>query len=213
MFLSSQLFGQTVPKNDIVEKNLTKTTNKIILNDLSTFKSQFKEWNVGNLHVFSRTQKTKDADYYYTGQKISPMFQPYLPKGLRQKVVIQGSEPYLVASIKGRKLKDYYILRINDGLSKNTIVLYELKKDRLKPKKTLAYFYQKDGQTFQRDSWITDINGDTRLDIIQKTQITDKNGSTVKQKTKVFLKKKNGKYNRNRKIKFEESDYKMKKIK
>lgn len=196
-----------------VEKVLTETTSKIISNDWDTFKSQFDEWSVGNLHIYSRDKNVADRDYYFTGDIVSPMFQQYLPNNLRKKVIIKGKEPYKVASIKGQKLEDYYILRINDGKSENTIVLYGLKKGRLDAKKTLAYFYKKRNRTFQMDSWVQDLNGDTRLDLIQKKQIKNKDGKIVREKTKVFLQKSNGKFKRSRRTKVEKSDYKMQPIK
>ncbi len=214
-FLHFSLNAQMTKKRDdaVVEKNLTKTTSKIKLNDLSTFKGQFDEWSVGNLHVYSRDKNVTNKDYYFAGEKISPIFQQYLPNDLKKKVIVQGSEPHRVASIRGLNLNDYYILRINDGKSKNTVVLYDIKKDQLRAKKTLAYFYSKSGRTFQMDSWMQDVNGDTRLDLIQKKQIKNADKNIIKEKTKVFLQKKNGKFRRSWRTKIEASDYKMQTLK
>lgn len=214
-FFHFELDAQGSEKEDkaMVEKVLTKTTSKVTLNDWNTFKSQFGELNVGNLHVYSRNENLADRDYYFTGDKVSPMFQQYLPKSLRKKVITKGREPYKVASIRGQELKDYYILRINDGKSDNTIVLYDLKQGQLQAKMTLAYFYEKRRRTVQMDSWVQDLNGDTRLDLIQRKQIKNKDGKVVKEKTKIFLQKRGGKFKRSRKTKIEKSDYKMQSIK
>ena len=211
-FFSTSLWAQMSEKGAVVEKTLTRTSSKVTLNDISTFKSQFDEWNTGNLHIYSAKGNANLKNYYFQGEKISPMFQQYLPKELKKKVVEEGSEPHHVALVRGQGLDDYYIVRINDGKSDNTIVLYEIKNQQLEPKKTLAYYYEKGGRKFQMDSWMQDVNGDTRLDLIQKKEIKDRNGNVVKEKTKVFLKKKNGKFKRSRKTKVKKSDYIMQTI-
>ena len=42
------------------------------------------------------------------------------------------------------------------------------------------------------NTWIQDVNGDTRLDLIQKSRKVSKNGKVKNEKTKVFLQGPNG---------------------
>ncbi|MFK8007564.1 MAG: hypothetical protein AB8H03_14390 [Saprospiraceae bacterium] len=213
-FFIFSLSAQTSMKENLalVEKTSNQTVAKIKLNDLDYFKNQFARWNVGNLHIYSQAKNSTNQDYYFKGEKVDPIFQQYLPKNLKKKVIEEGKEPHHVALVRAQKLKNNYILRINDGKNNNTLVMYGLKKDQLRAKKTLAYFYRKGNRTFQMDSWIQDLNGDTRLDLIQKKQIKVVNGNILKEQTKVFLQKKNGKFKHSRKTKIETSDYKMQPI-
>ena len=208
IFLAGNLFAQ----NANVEKTIARTTSTLVANDIETFKNQFPEWNVGNLHIYSSGNGKVKKDYYFKGEKIAPVFQQYFPKEMRSSFTGENTPPSAVAAVRGEGLKDYYVLRINEENINDKIVLYELKNDRLKVKKDLAYHYQKGNRTYQLDSWMQDVNGDTRLDLIQKKSVTDANGKVQKEKTTVFLRNKKGKFKRSRKTKIEVSDYKMQAI-
>lgn len=208
-FFTFSLLAQTTERVPIVEKNLTQTTSTVSLNDLETFKNQFEEWNVGNLHFYSQKQNENKKDYYFHGKKISPIFQQHVGKILKRSLVESGKEPHAVALVRGKGLDDYYVLRINDGKSNNVLVLYEFQNEQLTPKKTLAYFYKKNGRTYQLDSWMQDVNGDTQLDLIQRKRITKADGTIRKDKTKVLLQKKKGKFKYSRRTKIEQSNYQL----
>ncbi|MEM6964094.1 MAG: hypothetical protein AAF573_04945 [Bacteroidota bacterium] len=207
------LFGQMDKEEILVEETTTTSTSYLKANDLETFKNQFDEWSVGNLHLYGRGENTTDYDYYFTGKKVSPYFQQYFPNNLKKSLVQDGNEPHHVALIRGHQLDDYYIIRIKDEQQRDKLIMYNLRNEQLNPKKDLAYFYEKNGKTYQLDSWIQDINGDTRLDIIQKKRVTDANGNVKKQKTKVFFQTKNGKFKRTRRANIQEDNYKIKDIK
>ncbi len=190
--------------------NINSSTIKI--SDLESFKNQFEDWNVGNLHIYSQAGSTIDDDYYFKGKEVHPNFARYLPKSISDNWIERGKVPSHVAAVRGVMQEDYYILRVDDReKGANTLVLYELTNEKLKPLKTLAYHFNKNNKVYQMDSWMQDVNGDTRLDLIQKTKISDKKGKTRRQKFKVYLQNQPGAFKLS-KIDVNVESYKLQKI-
>ena len=79
-------------------------------------------------------------------------------------------------------------------------------------RKKLAYLKKKGNKIHQLDSWMQDVNGDTRLDLIQKQRVIKPDGSIQKESTKVFLRTSKGKFKRDRKVKLNSKDYIMESI-
>jgi hypothetical protein len=198
---------------NISEEKTMTSANASRTNNLASFKNQFDQTNVGNLHLFSRSKTTTNTDYYFTGKKIDPIFQQYLPPRIQKYILDPDKQPYAIGAVRGEGLDDYYIMRDNAGEWPNKLVLYEINNGQLTPKRTLAYFYKKRNKSYQLDSWMQDVNGDTRLDLIQKSQVKDADGNINSATTKVFLRKENGKFKRSRNTKIDKSDYHMEVIK
>ena len=207
-FLSISLSFSQAKSDSIPTRSEAKFINNPI-DGQATFLKLFEVWNVGNLHLYSQKQNTKNVDYYYSGKKINYEFKNFLSADLRVATLQTGKEPYAIAAVRGEKLTNYYLLRINHERSANTLALFEMENGQLKKKKVLAY-YRKQGNNYEQlDSWLQDLNGDTRLDLIQKKQLIDKNGAVKKIKTKVFLRNRKGKFRQTSKIKVSKVDYQM----
>ncbi len=105
------------------------------------------------------------------------------------------------------------MLRIPDKEMPNQLVLYEMQNDKLAMKQTLAFISCDKKGCEQMDSWLQDIDGDTKLDIIQKTQTTTKGGKVKKAKTHVLSLDKNGLFRKNKKLDIDVYNYRIEKLK
>lgn len=172
-FLSISLSAQ-VPDHEL-DVNQYPANNKAETKREAAFAAFFEEANVSNLHVYAPQSAEVPYDYYYLGRELprgffglfNPEWRSDLPKDFKV---------YAVSAIRGDS-KPYYIMRFAGQGMDPTIALFEINGEQLDRLATLASFWCTDGYCYQRDSWIQDVDGDARLDIITKVRMTDKRRS------------------------------------
>ncbi len=193
---------------DSIREFKAKTLENSV-NNFEGFINLFEVLNVGNLHVYCKNPESKILDYHFSGELIEKSYMHYLPIEIQKSMLFDNEKIYAVAAIRGKNNKNYYILRIiNDQKNNSGIVgLYELINNQLLHKKTLSFFKKKRKSHVQLDSWIQDINGDTRLDLIQRSRKISENGKIKSVKTKVFLQTYEGTFDVFKKYNIEEEDY------
>ena len=169
---------------------------------MAAFISIFDDTNVGNLHVYAPTQSEPSMDYFYHGTDITGSFDEMLPRKLKRTLRRKGSKLYATRNIRGVN-GEYYILRTTDRRGHPTLDLYELQGTKLVKVMTLANAKcKKSGGCRQLNSWIQDVNGDTRLDIIQKE-------SKNPRKVMVYTQNRAGKFVRNNSVDVDGVDYQL----
>lgn len=146
-------------------------TNSADNNTRTAFVSLFDDHNTGNLHVFTTMDIDEDPEYFFTGTEIPEGFWYMIPRGWRSQLMNETAKAYTTYNIRGES-DEYYIIRYEKG-SDHSLVLYQLAEDGLVHMMDLASYSCMDSDCEQVDSWLQDVDGDTRLDIIQKTKSGD----------------------------------------
>lgn len=145
----------------------------------AAFISVFDDTNVGNLHVFAPMKAQPATDYFFYGTDITGSFDKMLPRRTKRILRRKNAKLYATRNIRGVN-GEYYILRTVDKKGNPTLDLYELAGKKLSKIKTLAQTNCKNTASCNSlDSWIQDVNGDTRLDIIQKEKVGMKTNVVV----------------------------------
>lgn len=178
--------------------------NNLSLQEAKLIK-QFEDKDVSNLHIYADVKQ--DDDYFFKGKPLDANFSEFFNDDLEAQTKIKGQEPQAVFSIRGEARELYLIRSLGNGAG-HEVALYELDNGKLQKYLPLASYQCHDGKCTQLDSWIQDINGDTRLDIIQVSKKTDENGK-MKVTSKVFLMDQEGHLIKSKNIKIDLNDYPM----
>lgn len=174
------------------------------------FTGLFEDKNVGSLHLSIRTPKTDTptADSFLAGNPILPAYNSYLPQKLRPWTSTKECHPKAIFTIRANGLQNFYLIEVPQKKAHEQLILYTLQKRKLKKVKVLASYDCKAQNCSQLDSWISDLNGDGRLDLVQKRYRKSKNGKESTH-TSVYLLTRQGKFKRTQKIKLKEEDYSL----
>jgi hypothetical protein len=188
--------------------------NSAKLSAFNSFVDKFENWNVGNLHIYSKPQTVLDIEYYFEGKPLSNDDRQFLPLDLQRQMINKNQPIYAVGSIRHTgdnnfSKNEMYILRMDAKKSPGQIMLYEMKNEKLVPRRVLAYNKKVWGGYLQMETWIQDIDGDTLLDLIQKGRKVKRNGKVKKEKTKVFLLQDDGSYKEGSTNLINPADYKF----
>ncbi|RME92976.1 MAG: hypothetical protein D6772_16345 [Bacteroidetes bacterium] len=134
------------------------------------FDEYFELSNVGNLHLWAAATSQPDLDYPFLGKKIPRGLYGLFAENWREDLP-SDFDTYAVYKIK-QGAKDAYLLRFAGPGTHNMIAMFELGDNgKLQHVRTLATYHCGDGLCIQTDSWLQDFDGDTRLDILQKSRL------------------------------------------
>ena len=183
--------------------------NAITSPKVRAFIQLFQSENVGNLHVYAHKGTTPPNDYVFTGQPIGGSHTELFDEEHKRWLSIYQHYAFAVYSIRGDE-QQYYIIRLADAKGNNRLELFELNDDQLKHNQTLASYTCEATNCMQVDSWLQDINGDTRIDIIQKSKTYSSNQS--KENLIIFKQTKDGDFIQSTEMHVEKGDYKMEPI-
>lgn len=150
----------------------------------------FEDKDVSNLHVYPLVKQEKESAFLQ-GKTIDSGFSNLLEGFLSKQTFVTNAEPKAVFRIRGEG-EEYYIIRLPIDVSGGEIALYGWNNGKLEKKQKLASYSCKRNHCTQVDSWIQDVNGDTRLDIVQIKKTTRKNGMKVRIDKVVYLMDNNG---------------------
>ena len=196
-FLSFSLLNAQVVKEEPVEEPYKDynerpypATNIPPSPEVAGFMAEFEDSEVGNLKVYSDFDEQPSSDYYFAGEKISAIHNELFTAEFRE--LIQAGNAYATYSIKGNA-REHYIIRLPTNKGPNTLWLFTVEGEVAKPLQLLAYAFCQSGSCYQQDSWITDLDGDTDLDILTKFRRTDASSQKVIEKqASVYLQNKAG---------------------
>lgn len=138
----------------------------------AAFATYFEEINVGNLHLFPSAEEKADLEYFFRGQRLPQGLYGVFPPSWLEKLP-ESVDVMAVYAIKGNA-KPYYILRLKEAGSRNTLELFEMLDGTLQHRQTLAIYWCAGGQCLQQDAWLQDLDGDTLFDLIKKVKIWDR---------------------------------------
>ncbi|MBI1228294.1 MAG: hypothetical protein GC192_23875 [Bacteroidetes bacterium] len=175
---------------------------KNISMDQAEFIKLFESKNVGNLHVYPLAKQDKPSEFF-EGKPIDSGFSNLLTGDLAKQSFIRNEEPRALFSIRGNG-EELYIIRLPSDVSGGEIALYGWNNGKMDKRQTLATYDCTRNHCVQVDSWIQDVNGDTRLDVVQVKRTTRDNGKKVKIDKTVYLMDDNGLF---KKSKYNELDF------
>lgn len=169
-------------------------TNTPASEDAATFLTLFEDSEVGNMKVYAYPDNEMPEEYYFAGTEIPRYFHAFFD-GEYQMILSNGAKAYATHSIKGNE-SEHFIIRIPTNKGENTLVLFELIGERLEPVQTLAYAFCENGTCYQLDSFVTDLDGDTDLDILMKKKkiSSNRSGKAPAIKSGVLLQGDDGRY-------------------
>lgn len=178
---------------------------------IAAFISVFDDTNVGNMHIYTTLDEKASADYFYLGKDITGTFDDLLSTKLKRRVRQTNGKIFAVHNIRGVN-GEYYILRVPSKKGAQALKMYELQGTKLIETLTLADARCKaNGTCWQTDSWIQDVDGDTRLDVIQK-KAKLRDGKIIRESTTVYTQNRAGIFNKNNVVNIEEQDYMLEKL-
>jgi len=158
------------------------------------FISLFEESDVGNLRLYAHPNEDLPYGYPFAGEEIPKDFYSMFTGEYRKLLEKDLAYAYSIYSIKSNE-GQHYIMRLPTDKGPNTLVLFDLKGEVMEPVQVLAFAYCKDGYCYQQDSFITDLDGDTDLDILLKFERTlPESGEALNKNDIIFLQQDNGEY-------------------
>lgn len=159
---------------------------------MTDFNAEFPGQNVGFLHVYADPMVDPDEVYLMRGVPASGTVKALLPKKYQRMAVRMNAEVYAVAAIRGIR-ENMYIVRM-DGPASDRLEMFAIRGDEVKHLKTLAYRACTNGSCQQTDSYITDINGDTDLDLVTIKRTQTRNGDSAVKRSVYTLNESNRKW-------------------
>lgn len=165
----------------------------------------FENQEVGNMHVYSHLKQ--EDRYFYNGTPITPTFSKFFNDEIAYQTNVSGKEPRAVFSIRG-EAEELYLIRFVGNDWDNELALFGWNNGKLEKRITIAKYSCENDSCLQIDSWLQDINGDTRLDIVQKAKKATKKGKG-KSNTTVYLMDQNGVFRKTKYDHIELNDYRM----
>lgn len=159
----------------------------------AAFAALFEEVQANNFHLYAHFGDNLPADYAYTGRKIGKKFTG-LFTGEYRNMLEEGKDLYAVARIKNEGA-EVYIIRLPSNKGPHTFYLFEWQGEALHPVQLLAYAFCADGNCYQQDCWVADLNGDSNADLLTRFRRTlPGSGQVLADNEQVYLQKDAGRF-------------------
>lgn len=167
----------------------------------------FEDKDVSNLHVYASPQMGAKNNYF-AGTAISSAYSNYFRGSVAKQTLVQGQEPHAVFSMRG-EAEELYLVRMPGDRFSHEVNLYGWNNGKMEQRQRLAYYECKRNRCVQMDSWIQDVNGDTRLDLIQVKKTVRANGQKVRIDKAVYLMDQRGFFKKSKDTSVNFDNYKL----
>jgi hypothetical protein len=194
-FSVSSAFSQTVnPAPDRANDPAIGYPNTDVLESeaMAEFDAEFPEQNVGFMHVYADPLVDPNEVYLMRGVPASGTVMALLPKKYQRMAERMNAEVYAAAAVRGIR-ENMYIVRM-DGSTSDRLEMFAIRGNKVKHLKTLAYRACSNGSCQQTDSYITDIDGDTNLDLVTIKRTQTRNGDRAVKRSVYSLNESNRKW-------------------
>ena len=138
---------------------------------MQRFVSFFPNQNVGFLHVYADPMVDPNETYLMRGEEMGGVASSLLPKKFQRMASKMNATVYASGAIRGNN-ENMYIVRM-DGTNEDRIELFAIRNDKVKHLRTLAVRKGQGNRLKQMDTYITDVDGDSYLDLISITRGKD----------------------------------------
>ncbi len=143
---------------------------------MNNFDAAFEESSVGFMHVYAVDVVDPEGTYLLGGDEMSGTELAVLPNKITRLAERKDAKMYAATAIRGVN-EALYLTRM-DGEGYDRIDMFAIRGDEVRHLKTLALRDCRNDRCRQLDSWITDIDGNTNLDLMQMGK--KRNGRTKK---------------------------------
>lgn len=174
---------------------ITNTIGNVALKE---FEQNFPSENVGFLHIYTDPSVDPEEVYLLRGLPVSSTVKALLPIEFQRMARTMNADLYGAMAVKGVN-ESLYILRM-DGQASDRIEMFALRGNEVVHLKTLAYRTCSEGSCAQLDTYLTDLDGDTNLDLVQIERSFDKNGETARKPRTYVMNTRNGKWKKTNKL-------------
>ncbi len=201
LFTFSLLNAQTVtpaPDRAADPEQAYPVTNIVQNSALKTFAADFPNNSVGFLHVYTDPVIDPTEVYLLKGNAISSTTRALLPQKFQRMAQALGAELYGAMSIAGPD-ESLYLLRM-DGIQEDRIEMFAIRDNEVKHLRTIAYRNCAAGLCTQMDSYLTDLNGDGNLDLVEIKRMQTKVKERVVSRSAYVLNPKNLKWKKARQL-------------
>lgn len=173
-------------------------TNRLEVPALREFDESFPNENVGFLHIYADPSVDVEEVYLLRGEPLSSTATALLPAKFQRMARNMNAELYGAMAVKGIN-ESMYILRM-DGQFSDRVEMFAIRGNRVIHLKTLAYRTCANGKCDQLDSYLTNLNSDTNLELVQIKRTMRSSGETTAKPKSFVLKDSNRKWKMTRKL-------------
>ncbi|WP_020571865.1 hypothetical protein [Neolewinella persica] len=165
---------------------------------LQEFDASFPGENVGFLHVYVDPDIAPDEVYLMRGTPISSTTKALLPAKFQRMADKMNAKLYGSMAVKGID-ESLYILRM-EGQTSGRVEMFAIRGNKIKHLKTLAYRKCLNGKCDQLDSYLTNLNADTNLELIQISRTMRRSGETAMKRHAFLLNDRNRKWKKSKQL-------------
>lgn len=158
-------------------------------------------------HLFPILRVDNPGNYPYEGTLVDTSLYKYFDAESSGVWRETGGEVLAVG-----KFGDLYICRVPGRYVSSDIALYRIANNRMTRMETVAWAWCDEGWCNQQDAWLTDMNQDGRIDIVQHYTLTDDKGKIREERMTALLQNENGNFVENKDLNPDRSKFKMAKI-
>ena len=163
-----------------------ETTALTDTEEAAAFIAGFEDSNVGFLHIYLDPAADPLETYFMRGREMGEEAMALLPGRFSRDAVQDGSKMYSAIAIKGID-EQLYLTRL-DGPRRDQVDMFAVRDGKVVHVKTLAVLDCAGDECMQMDSYITDVDLDTRFDLIQiARRRVDGRGATDERRTVYFM--------------------------
>jgi heat shock protein HslJ len=187
------------------EENIKKIEYE---NGVGRLTSMFPPLEVeGTPHLFPILRVDNPGDYPYKGTLIDTAFYQFFDaesSGIWQET---GGEVLAIG-----QYDDLFLCRVPGRYVSSDIALFRNVEGRLTRSETVAWAWCDEGWCNQQDAWLTDMNGDGRLDIVQHYTLTDDKGKIREERMTALVQDDAGNFVEEKSIRPDKRKFEMAKI-
>lgn len=154
-----------VPDRQSEPEQAYPVTNLVENAALKTFDADFPNSNVGFLHAYTDPVIDPSEVYLFEGAPVSSTTKALLPAKFQRMAKALNAKLYGAMSIAGID-ESLYILRM-DGQQEDRLEMFAIRDSKIVHLRTLAYRNCAAGLCTQMDSYLTDLDGNTTIDLVQ----------------------------------------------
>lgn len=137
---------------------------KLQIEALRRFDASFEEQDIGFLHVYAQPTTDPEGTYLLAGEKLSSDVAALLPNKFLRMAERENAELYAAAAIRGVN-ENLYLIRM-DGPQVDRIEMFAIRGNEVDHLQSLAVLKQRNNRSVQTDTYITDVDGDSYLELV-----------------------------------------------
>lgn len=173
-------------------------TNRVTSPAMAAFYNDFELMNVGFMHVYIDPTLDAKETYLMRGKAASGTTLALLPAKFQRMAKTTQADVYAIGAIAGVG-ESLYLVRM-DGSTEDRIEMFAERDGKIKHLKTLASRKCTSGACLQTDAFLTDVDGDGTVELIQQTRRQNSRGKKDYKPVAYFMHDKKKRWVKTRKL-------------